>query len=392
MSACLGNAARMVGLISCLTLLAGRARSQDQIPDSGFENWALGNPASWFTNNGATPIPPVTQSTLSHSGLSAVQGEALHFGRTAVLSPEVFTGLHISNRDVAMTGWYKFSPISGDVLEVDLVMLAGTARVGSGTLIISLPESTYAQFNMPIIYQPGTPAPDSCTILMFINAGAPGTPVHIGSTMLLDDLALEVNNPLPVQLSSFTAAALSPGRVELQWTTISEIQNYGFEVQKRTDPATVFQTIPGSFIPGHGTTNIPHQYNYIDDSAGLTSLSYRLREIGLDGTVSFSDPVQVTPLASVPEDNAPVLFSLEQNYPNPFNPSTVIRYGLPQQSEVRVEVFNTLGQRVTVLVDQRQEAGLHETVFNGTGLSSGTYIYTIEAGQLRATRKLLLLK
>lgn len=391
MSGCSGGIARVGFLISCMTILAGQARSQDQIPNPGFENWTLGNPVGWFTNNGSTPVPTVIQSSTSHSGLSAVQGQVVHIGRTAALSPEVFTGFHVTNHNVALTGWYKFTPTSGDVLEIDLVMLAGTTRVGSGTLIVSLAESTYTQFNMPVIYQPGTAAPDSCTIIMFVSTATPG-PVHIGSSMMLDDLAFVADNPLPIQLSSFTAMALSSGGVELQWTTLSELQNYGFEIQKRTVQDTGFQTLPGSFVPGHGTTNTPQQYSYIDETPGATSLFYRLRQISLDGAVSYTDPVQVSLTTSVTGPTTPVEFSLAQNYPNPFNPSTVIRYGLPQASDVRLEVFNALGQRVALLIDQKQAAGLHEAMFDGKALSSGAYVYTIQAGQFRATKKLLLVK
>lgn len=155
---------------------------------------------------------------------------------------------------------------------------------------------------------------------------------------------------------------------------------------------TGFQTLPGSFVPGHGTTNTPQQYSYIDETPGATSLFYRLRQISLDGAVSYTDPVQVSLTTSVTGPTTPVEFSLAQNYPNPFNPSTVIRYGLPQASDVRLEVFNALGQRVALLIDQKQAAGLHEAMFDGKALSSGAYVYTIQAGQFRATKKLLLVK
>ncbi len=88
----------------------------------------------------------------------------------------------------------------------------------------------------------------------------------------------------------------------------------------------------------------------------------------------------------------PQKFSLSQNYPNPFNPSTVIKYGLPTASNVKLEVFNMLGQRVAVLVNARQEAGYHQAVFDNADVSSGVYLYTIQAGQFRASKKFLLLR
>jgi photosystem II stability/assembly factor-like uncharacterized protein len=92
------------------------------------------------------------------------------------------------------------------------------------------------------------------------------------------------------------------------------------------------------------------------------------------------------------EDVLPVRFSLEQNYPNPFNPSTTVRYGLPQRSSVTLAVFNTLGQKITTLVNETQEAGYHGVKFDGTNLASGVYFYRIQAGRFVQTKKLLLLR
>jgi hypothetical protein len=101
-----------------------------------------------------------------------------------------------------------------------------------------------------------------------------------------------------------------------------------------------------------------------------------------------------TSLTAVGEEReeVPREFSLSQNYPNPFNPSTVIRYGLPVQSHVRLEVFNLLGERVQVLVDEEKEAGYHEAVFDATDLSSGMYIYRIRVDSFVATRRVLLIR
>lgn len=88
----------------------------------------------------------------------------------------------------------------------------------------------------------------------------------------------------------------------------------------------------------------------------------------------------------------PMEFALQQNYPNPFNPSTTIRYGLPQRSQVLLTVFNTLGQRLAELVKGEIEAGYHQVNFNASNLSSGVYFYRIQAGDFVQTRKLLLVR
>ena len=90
--------------------------------------------------------------------------------------------------------------------------------------------------------------------------------------------------------------------------------------------------------------------------------------------------------------DVPTVFSLSQNYPNPFNPTTQIKYGLPENSEVRLEVFNTLGQRVAVLVSGPKEAGYHTVTFDATRLSSGVYFYRMQAGGKVFTEKMTLIK
>ena len=94
----------------------------------------------------------------------------------------------------------------------------------------------------------------------------------------------------------------------------------------------------------------------------------------------------------------PTEFELSQNYPNPFNPSTTIRYAIPNESKVSVSVFNLLGQEVATLVNDIQSAGYHEVIFNASQLSSGVYLYRINAisstnsKEFTSTKKFILLK
>jgi hypothetical protein len=94
----------------------------------------------------------------------------------------------------------------------------------------------------------------------------------------------------------------------------------------------------------------------------------------------------------------PTVFSLSQNYPNPFNPSTVIRYGLPGASNVKIKIYNLLGQEVESLVNETQSAGYHEITWNASNKASGIYLYSIDAtptdgkGNFRSAKKLILIK
>jgi hypothetical protein len=201
-----------------------------------------------------------------------------------------------------------------------------------------------------------------------------------------------VDTPLPVQLTSFKASVLSRGGVSLTWTTASEINNYGFEVQCALNGSEQFAVVPGGFIPGQGTTLVKHEYSFIDGSTGNGSRTYRLRQIDLDGSSHFSEPVHVGAVTAVTNTDLPFRTQLFPNYPNPFNPSTTIRYGLPNRSHVMLTIFNSVGQQVALLQNEEQAAGYHQVQFDGTDLSSGVYFYRLQAGSFVETRKFLLLR
>lgn len=129
---------------------------------------------------------------------------------------------------------------------------------------------------------------------------------------------------------------------------------------------------------------------------GNAGSSINMRTMGdyvfsLDGIDSFLISATLTGVNDI-TPAVPAQFELYQNYPNPFNPTTTIRYGLPKDERVRLEVYNVLGQRVRVLVDVNQKAGYHSVVFSGAALASGVYFYRITAGSFASTKKMLLLK
>ena len=190
---------------------------------------------------------------------------------------------------------------------------------------------------------------------------------------------------LPVQLSSFTASTLN-GSATLKWTTVSEVNNYGFVVQRGSSKENLTDAQDG-FVSGHGTTLQQHEYSWTDKSPAAF---YRLRQVDLDGASHLSDVTAFTPTDVESNTDGPMQFALEQNYPNPFNPSTTIRYGLPSRSRVTLTIFNTLGQMVAQLVNEEVEAGFQEVKFDATGLPSGVYFYRMQAGDFVQARKLLL--
>lgn len=184
---------------------------------------------------------------------------------------------------------------------------------------------------------------------------------------------------LPVELTSFTAN-LSGNNVDLSWVTATEVSNYGFEVERFQD--VKWEKI--GFILGHGNSNSPKSYYFIDDKPLNGKSQYRLKQIDNNGVFKYSKPIEV--------GTGFLKYDLAQNYPNPFNPSTVITYSIPTSSYVKVEVYTVLGKLITTLVNENQEAGSYKVNFDARGLSSGIYYYKIKADNFIETKRMLLLK
>ncbi|MEO8167948.1 MAG: T9SS type A sorting domain-containing protein, partial [bacterium] len=145
------------------------------------------------------------------------------------------------------------------------------------------------------------------------------------------------------------------------------------------------------FAAGHGTTNEPHRYQFIDSTVNSVRIFYRLKQIDLDGSTHYSEPIHISSVTTVVETK-PAIFMLYQNYPNPFNPATNISYDLPKTSFVSLKIFNMIGQEVATLVNGVQEAGFKSVTFDASALASGVYLYRIVAGSFIQTKKMILMK
>ncbi|HSW54748.1 MAG TPA: T9SS type A sorting domain-containing protein [Ignavibacteriaceae bacterium] len=191
---------------------------------------------------------------------------------------------------------------------------------------------------------------------------------------------------IPVELASFSAELVDQDAV-LNWTTASELNNQGFEIEQSSDNE-YFSKI--GFVPGFGTTTELKSYSFRISNIKPGVQYYRLKQIDFDGTETIYNSVEVT-------GPVPNTFVLNQNHPNPFNPSTIISFSLPVESEVNIKLFNLLGQEVTQITNANFNSGNHTIEFNAEGLSSGTYIYTLEAkgvngANFKSTKKMLLLR
>lgn len=198
--------------------------------------------------------------------------------------------------------------------------------------------------------------------------------------------------PLPIELSSFTATQVNGNNVRLDWTTLSEVNNYGFYIQRRAAEDPEFQTLPNSFLAGNGTTNIPHHYEYVNAQVSAGSWFYRLKQVDFDSDVHYSEAIHLDVLTDV-KGSTPACFELLQNYPNPFNPSTEIRFSVESPGRATLEVWNVVGQMMMTLFDGPTGPGNYYTVkLNASNLSSGVYFYVLRSGTKHDTKRLVVMK
>jgi hypothetical protein len=193
--------------------------------------------------------------------------------------------------------------------------------------------------------------------------------------------------PLPVQLSSFTSS-LNGRDAKLIWKTDKEINNSGFEVERKTDGSNVWSKI--GYVKGSGSTNSPVNYSFEDKKLNSGKYNYRLKQIDYNGNFEYHN------LTSVVDVALPTKFNLSQNYPNPFNPTTKIDFDLPFDSKVKIVLYDMTGREVKTLVNESRTAGFHTVQFNASDLSSGTYFYRIitksSDKDFVASKKMVLIK
>ena len=197
---------------------------------------------------------------------------------------------------------------------------------------------------------------------------------------------LTFNTTLPVELTAFTAS-LNGNVVKLKWKTETEINNYGFYIERSADNIT--WSIIG-FVEGNGNSNSPKNYKYEDGNIQAGDYYYRLKQVDTDGNFEYSKVVEINTA------NTSYTFALNQNYPNPFNPETIIKYEVSSYSQTKIlvtlKVFNVLGSEIATLVNEEKPAGKYEVKFDGSTLPSGIYFYRINTESYVATKKMNLVK
>jgi len=189
---------------------------------------------------------------------------------------------------------------------------------------------------------------------------------------------------LPVTLSSFIYS-VDKNNVRLMWITEIELNNSGFDVERKIiKDGAQWQKI--GFVQGNGTTNEPKGYIFEDKKLLTGKYNFRIKQVDYNGNFeyfSLESDVNIAP---------PNKFEVSQNYPNPSNPKSKIDYQLPVDGKVSIKIYNLLGQEVASLVNELKPAGYHTAEFDGSSLASGVYFYRIEAGDYKQVKKMILVK
>ncbi len=306
----------------------------------------------------------------------------LHIG-TNDISDGVATNDIVSDIDVTLTRIWNFNP----GVQVLLCSVAprisndpATQQLGQGIQNLVSSRSSNNPVTFVDIYQ-------TISWREGWEKFAMADSVHPNDTgyQLMADALFETLRPLltlvtPVELAAFTANAFE-NRVLLQWSTASETNNYGFEIEHSTGGAP-FSRI--GFVAGNGTTLRPEEYSFqhLDPKAGKNF--YRLRQIDSDGAFSFSPIVEA--VISHPQE-----FSLAAAYPNPFSLQTsagaaTFEFKIPESTQIRVTVFDLLGRQVAQLFSGEKPAGAHKIAWNGTNqtggaVNPGVYIISLQTPQ-----------
>ncbi len=236
----------------------------------------------------------------------------------------------------------------------------------------------------PIVLAANTPNDGSETVLLPANQTTQARiKVEAVGNIFFDisNVNFTIQGVIPVELVSFSHSIIDDG-VLLNWKTATETNNSGFSIERSRDNENYSEI---GFVGGRGTTAEPQVYSFIDDNIESGKYYYRLKQIDYDGKFAYIGEILV-------DVGAPNKFVLEQNFPNPFNPVTVIKFALPEKSDVVVKVFNSLGQEISRVVNGEFDAGVHQIDFDATNLTSGVYYYKMETPKFSQIRKMIVVK
>ncbi len=372
-------------------------------------------------NNDGLTFPNYPSSGIGNSALIDNNGEDIHRLFENVASGAVYTAFMVDVEGISAGYFLHYAPNPHNTFDFrarvwikgtapnfgfglsyassDTVFTAPIYSVGTTYLVVVKYEIIDGDFNDEaslFIFSDSDPFPfvePTPTVGPIANTSTTQSDIIPGSinlrqynaseNIIVDGLKIGTiwSDAIPVELSSFTTS-VSGNSVTLNWKTATETNNSGFAVQRKTSNSGWTNI---SFVNGNGTSTQTHEYSYTDNNLETGKYSYRLKQVDLDGSFGYSNVVE----ANV---ETPARFELAQNYPNPFNPTTKIDFSVPANSNVKLTVYNVLGQQIAVLVNGFMKSGNHTADFNAAGFNSGLYFYKLESNGVSLVKKMMLVK
>jgi hypothetical protein len=340
-----------------------------------------------FPIGDASTYRQITLTSSASTSASTLRGEVISGDANSLAS---VSGL----QSVSFLRYYQFTNTGSNSINVTVlknVQVSGDDGVGSFASNTSLRLSSRTTGSW--VERTLTTTPNTSSLPIQISSNSfPAETISSGGNYFVSLATTSLgDNPLPVELLSFTATSTAQG-IKLAWETASEHESRGFTLLRKPHGESTWTEVASyqtdNALRAHNSLN-GASYTYTDKTPLEVgkSYDYQLRETGFDGQVATLETVTLTVRFNVARE-----YELAQNYPNPFNPTTTIRYQIPTAETVSLKVYDVLGKEVATLVSGRQEAGNYAVPFNASGLSSGMYFYRLQAGSFVETRKMMLVK
>jgi len=340
--------------------------------------------------------PTPTKMTTAVSDMETAYTDAA--GRTLPDYTELYSG-DLTGQNL-IPGLYKWSTgvlvsaggvtISGTSSDVWIFQIAQNLELGNGANVTLSGGAHASNIFWQVAGQVtlGTTSAMSgiilCQTQIVMSTGATLDGRALAQTAVtLDANTVTLNYPsVPVELTSLSAK-IDMNEVILSWSTTTETNNKGFEIQRRNNNENEFNRV--GFVEGNGTTTDVKSYSYSDKDILAGNYNYRLKQVDYDGTFEYSEEIEVNITGSLE-------YSVSQNYPNPFNPTSTIRYSIPKMEFVKISIYDILGNEIKVLVNELKTPGNYEINFDAKELASGIYLYKIRTGEYSQIRKMIFMK
>lgn len=392
---------------SSLNYNPGFTSNEDLNPD-------INNSDSWSLNGRGTQITSVNNDYAGNVRSTTLAGGAPDIGayeftpsaephamiQSGSISDGGTTLFMFAGDTVAAVSWHGNNlpvSVSAKYFSGANPPLATTGKFGNSYILFAPQGGLGYTFDIKLYYDPaltGTISDENrISMANYVNSEWTHYDTELDITLRtvyktgLADLTLfaidDYDYPMPVQLESFNAS-VSGRNVTLNWKTGFEINNAGFEIERRSEFDAEWKKT--GYVQGNGTKNSESFYSYIDQNLNTAKYSYRLKQ------VNYNNSFEYFALNSDVTVGKPAKYDVSQNYPNPSNPSSQINFQVPSDANVTLKVYDIQGREVKTLISSYLAAGYYTAEFDGTEIASGIYFYRLSVENFSKTLKLILIK